>query len=224
MNKTASFLFTFLAIGVAGYAIVQYFIIGVDQAGLVQMKLMFLSKLSTFWYIMLFIHIAASVIALVIGPFTLSTKFREKNIIRHKRLGKLYMIGILFGGVSGLYLAFYATGGLAGKLGFSLLSIFWLASAYQALVRIKANRVNDHQQWMIRNYALTFAAVTLRIWLPVFMLLLGLERFELSYAIIAWLAWVPNIIIAELFIQRKLNRKQAHIITNKPSVIKLDVD
>ena len=41
---------------------------------------------------------------------------------------------------------------------------------------------------MIRNYALTFAAVTLRIWLPLFMLLLGLERFELSYAIIAWLA------------------------------------
>ncbi|MFJ5769368.1 DUF2306 domain-containing protein [Psychrobacillus sp. NPDC093180] len=219
MNKISGFIFIFLAIGVAGYAIVQYFIIGVDHAGLVQMKLMSLSKLSTFWYVMLFTHIAASVVALAIGPFTLSAKFREKNIIRHKRLGKLYMLGILFGGVSGLYLAFYATGGLAGKLGFGSLSVFWLVSAYQALSKVKANRVNDHQQWMIRNYSLTFAAVTLRIWLPLFMLLLGLERFELSYAIIAWLSWVPNIVIAELYIQRKLIKKRVSNLPNHPTVV-----
>lgn len=223
MNKITRSIFTFLAIGVAGYAIVQYFIIGVDHAGLVQMKLLFLSKLSSFWYIMLFTHIIGSVVALAIGPFTLSSKFREKNILRHKRLGKLYIIGILFGGISGLYLAFYATGGIAGKLGFSLLAIFWLISAYQAIVRIKANRVNEHQQWMIRNYSLTFAAVTLRIWLPLFMLLLGLERFELSYAIIAWLAWVPNIIIAELFIQRKLRSKPVRTISkDSMEIVKLD--
>ena len=57
MNKTTWFIVTFLAILVAGYAIVQYFIIGVDQAGLIQMKLM-LSELNVFWYIMLFIHVA----------------------------------------------------------------------------------------------------------------------------------------------------------------------
>ena len=219
MNKISGFIFTFLAIGVAGYAVVQYFIIGVDHAGLVQMKLMSLSKLSTFWYVMLFTHIAGSIVALAIGPFTLSATFREKNIIRHKRLGKLYMLGILFGGISGLYLAFHATGGLVGKLGFGFLSVFWLVSAYQALARIKANRVNDHQQWMIRNYSLTFAAVTLRIWLPLFMLLLGLERFELSYAIIAWLAWVPNIVIAEFYIQRKLIKKRVSNLPNHPTVV-----
>ena len=105
MNKKIRFFFTFLAIGVAGYAIVQYFILGVDQAGLVQLKLMLLSELSTFWYIMLYIHIASSVLALGIGPFTLSTNFREKNVKRHKWLGKIYLIGILFGSISGLYLA-----------------------------------------------------------------------------------------------------------------------
>ncbi|GGA22608.1 DUF2306 domain-containing protein [Psychrobacillus lasiicapitis] len=219
MNKISGYIFTFLAIGVAGYAVVQYFIIGVDHAGLVQMKLMSLSKLSTFWYVMLFIHIAGSIVALAIGPFTLSATFREKSIIRHKRIGKLYMLGILFGGISGLYLAFYATGGLAGKLGFGSLSVFWLVSAYQALARIKANRVNDHQQWMIRNYSLTFAAVTLRIWLPLFMLVLGLERFELSYAIIAWLAWIPNIVIAELYIQRRLIKKQVSTLPAHPTVV-----
>lgn len=208
MNKTTWFLFTILAISVAGYAIVQYFIMDGYQAGLVQMKLLFLSKLSALWYKLLFIHIATSVVALVIGPFTLSTKFREKNINRHRMLGKIYMIGILFGGVSGLYLAFHASGGLAGKVGFSVLSIVWLFSAYQALSKVRKKNIHDHQKWMIRNYSLTFAAVTLRIWLPLFVLLFGLERFELSYAIIAWLAWVPNLIIAELIIKRNLNKTQ----------------
>ncbi|MGE7920436.1 DUF2306 domain-containing protein [Viridibacillus sp. NPDC093762] len=208
MNKNTRYTFTISAILVAGYAIVQYFIMDGYQAGFVQMKLMFLSKLSVFWYSMLFIHIATSVVALVIGPFTLSTNFRKKNIKLHRKIGKIYMIGILFGGISGLYLAFHATGGFAGKLGFSFLSVLWLFSAFQALAKVKEKKIHDHQKWMIRNYSLTFAAVTLRIWLPLFVLLFGLESFEFSYAIIAWLAWVPNVIIAELFIQRKLNMRQ----------------
>ena len=83
------------------------------------------------------------------------------------------MIGIILGGVSGLYLALYATGGLAGKLGFSLLSIYWLITAYQAIARVKEKKIHDHQKWMIRNYSLTFAAVTLRIWLGLFVWLFG---------------------------------------------------
>ena len=104
--------------------------------------------MSAFWYIMLFIHIATSLVALIIGPFTLSTKFREKNISRHQIIGKIYIIGILFGCVSGLYLSFYATGGLVGKLGFGLLSVFWLTSAYQALNRVKNKKIQDHRNWI----------------------------------------------------------------------------
>jgi len=176
------------------------------QTGLVKAKLMFGSKLSDFWYSMLFIHITTSIVALVIGPFTLSTKFRDRNINRHRIVGRIYMVGILLGGVSGLYLSFYATGGLVAKLGFGLLSILWLASAYQALHRVKNKKIKEHRNWMIRNYSLTFGAVTLRIWLPLFIVLFGIERFEFSYAIIAWLAWVPNLILAELFIRKRLNK------------------
>lgn len=214
-NKYTWFVFNLLVMMVASYVVVQYFIMDGTQAGLVQMKLMFLSKLSTFWYIMLFIHAATSVVALVIGPFTLSTKFREKNISRHRMLGKIYMIGILLGGVSGLYLSFYATGGLVGKSGFGLLSVFWLISAYQALNRVRNKKIQEHQNWMIRNYSLTFAAVTLRLWLPLFVLLFGLEHFELSYAVISWLAWVPNLIIAEIVIKQNINKRQHRKIVFK---------
>jgi len=83
LNRKIWFIFTFLAILVASYVVVQYFIMDGFQTGLVKMKLMFVSKLSSFWYIMLFIHITTSIVALVIGPFTLSTKFRGKNINLH---------------------------------------------------------------------------------------------------------------------------------------------
>lgn len=203
MNRKIWFVFTCFALLVSGYIVVQYFIMDGFQTGLVKAKLMYGSKLSEFWYSMLFTHITTSIVALVIGPFTLSAKFRERNINRHRIVGRIYIVGILLGGVSGLYLSFYATGGLVAKLGFGLLSVFWLTSAYQALHRVK---IKDHRNWMIRNYALTFAAVTLRIWLPLFIVLFGIEQFELSYAIIAWLAWVPNVIVAELFIRKRRNK------------------
>ncbi|HDR4909048.1 TPA: DUF2306 domain-containing protein [Bacillus cereus] len=206
MNRKIWFVSTCFALLVSGYIVVQYSIMDGFQTGLVKAKLMYGSKLSEFWYVMLFIHITTSIVALVIGPFTLSTKFRERNINRHRIVGRIYMVGILLGGVSGLYLSFYATGGLVAKLGFGLLSVFWLASAYQALNRVKNKKIKDHRNWMIRNYSLTFGAVTLRIWLPLFIVLFGIERFELSYAIIAWLAWVPNLIVAELFIRKRLNK------------------
>ncbi|HFK1730754.1 DUF2306 domain-containing protein [Bacillus pacificus] len=206
MNRKIWFVFTCFALLVSSYIVVQYFIMDGFQTGLVKVKLMFGSKLSAFWYMMLFIHITTSIVALVIGPFTLSTKFRERNINRHRIAGRIYMVGILLGGVSGLYLSFYATGGLVAKLGFGLLSVLWLTSAYQALHRVKNKKITEHRNWMIRNYALTFAAVTLRIWLPLFIVLFGIEHFELSYAIIAWLAWVPNLIVAELFIRKRLNK------------------
>ncbi len=180
------------------------------------MKLMSVSKLSAFWYIMLFVHITTSILALVIGPFSLSAKFREKNINRHRLLGRIYLVGILLGGISGLYLAFFALGGLIAKLGFGLLALLWLITAYQALMTVKNKKIQDHRNWMIRNYSLTFGAVTLRIWLPLFIVLFGIEHFERSYAIISWLAWVPNLIIAELSIRRRTNKGK--------SLTKQDID
>lgn len=49
---------------------------------------------------------------------------------------------------------------------------------------------------MIRNYSLTFAAVTLRLWLPA--LSVAGYSFNDSYMAVAWLSWVPNLIVAEI--------------------------
>jgi hypothetical protein len=65
-------------------------------------------------------------------------------------------------------MALMAYGGLPAQMGFAFLSILWLSTGFMAYKRIREKKVLIHRQWMIRNYALTFAAVTLRLWQLVF--------------------------------------------------------
>jgi hypothetical protein len=66
--------------------------------------------------------------------------------------------------------------------------------------------VESHRRWMIRNYSLTFAAVTLRLWIPI--LMVAGNDFPSTYTTVAWLAWVPNLIVAELIASRVVRSKQ----------------
>jgi uncharacterized membrane protein len=205
VKKVLWFMITILAFSISGYTIVQYIILGADKSGFVMSKVNFGEVLNGVWYIMLYIHASTSLIALALGPFLLSRHFRNKNQTLHKQLGKIYYIGILFGGLSGLYLAFNATGGILSTFGFGLLSFFWLVTAGVALYQIKQRQVEQHRKWMIRNYSLTFAAVTLRVWLLLFILLAGIENYITSYTIISWLCWIPNLLIAEFYLKKRRN-------------------
>ncbi len=201
MRRMMWIVMTLLAISIAGYVLVSYGAMGAANMPLIQGKLEQMT-LNSFYYAVLYIHIIASVVALVIGPFSLSRTFRENNLRRHRLLGKVYMVGVLLGGVSGMYLAILANGGIAAKLGFGTLSILWLITAYLALWNIKNKRVVYHQRWMIRNYALTFAAVTLRLYIILVLATMGGVYFEAAYPIIAWICWMPNLIVAGILIRR----------------------
>lgn len=190
-----------LAISIGAYSIVQYLFIGADKAGLVMTKLKNMEKLGEAWYVFLYLHIILGIFPLVVGPVLFSEKFRQKNIQAHRNVGKVYFMGIFISGLAGLYLAWYATGGWISGVGFSSLSIVWMTTAYMAIKEIRQKNVIVHRKWMIRNYALTFAGVTLRVWLPLFITLFGFENFENSYRVISWLCWVPNLIVAELYIK-----------------------
>ena len=143
-------------------------------------------------------HVAGGILALLLGPWQFWGGLRNRYLSLHRWLGRLYLLAILFGGVAGLYLAVMAFGGLPAQFGFSSLDVLWLATATMAYLRVRQGDLDAHREWMIRNYALTFAAVTLRLWIPL-LLSTGLA-FEMAYPIIAWLCWVPNLLAAELYI------------------------
>lgn len=54
---------------------------------------------------------------------------------------------------------------------------------------------------MYRNYALTYAAVTLRFALPA--IIANGVPFEAAYQTIAWMCWVPNLIFVDWILARK---------------------
>ena len=144
-------------------------------------------------------HVLGSGVALLIGGFQFLPRFRARRIDLHRWLGRVYLIAVLIGGIGGIYMAGYADGGIAGQFGFGLLGVVWLVSGWQAYAAIRRGDVQAHRIWMIRNFALTFAAVTLRIYLGVSQAVFGLS-FDAFYPAVAWLCWVPNLIIAEWLI------------------------
>jgi uncharacterized membrane protein len=147
------------------------------------------------------LHIAAAMVATAIGPFQFLPRITTKRYVNlHRWLGRTYLLGILLGGLSGLYMAFLAYGGFPARLGFGMLAVAWLSSGAMAYRHIRRKEIQSHRQWMIRNYALTFAAVTLRFWLLTFQAT-GVELSE-AYITVAWLCWVPNLMVAELIVGR----------------------
>ncbi len=144
-------------------------------------------------------HFAGSALALAIGGFQLSPWLRTRYIKAHRWLGRLYLLGVALGGLSGLFLAPYASGGTVARFGFGTLAVFWLGCTLSAYYWIRAGNVGAHRRWMIRSFALTFGAVTLRIYIPASQIA-GIP-FELAYPVISWLAWVPNLLVAELLVR-----------------------
>ena len=142
-------------------------------------------------------HIFASAVALILGPFQFSTALRQRWTRLHRWSGRAYLgIGVLLGGLCALYMSAHAFGGAVAKFGFAGLAVCWLYSGLQAFLAIRRGSVAEHRKWMVRNFSLTFAAVTLRIYIPAS--IMADIPFDAAYPVIAWLSWVPNLIVAEL--------------------------
>ena len=143
-------------------------------------------------------HVIGSGLALLIGGFQFSRTLRRKYLNAHRWLGRIYLLMILIGGAGSFLLAPQAAGGLVAKIGFFLLAVLWWFSAYQAYRAVRQRDIAAHRAWMLRNFALTFAAVTLRIQLGA--LSAAGVPFEEAYPVVAWLSWVPNLVLIEWYL------------------------
>jgi uncharacterized membrane protein len=142
------------------------------------------------------IHAGFASTALLIGSFQFVPWLRKRWPRVHRWTGTTYVICCLTAGVAGLVLALGSTAGLAATLGFGSLAIVWILCTAQAWRFARARNFARHERWMIRSFALTLAAVTLRLYLP----LAGGLRFDMgtAYQAISFLCWIPNLAIAEL--------------------------
>ncbi len=199
MKKIGWGAFVFLAL-IIGFYPLAYLLFDMTQ-GLLSSKPSEVHD-NKYWKFEFYQHILCGGVALLIGWSQFSKVWRTKYVNTHRLVGKIYLIAVMLSGTAGLYISFFATGGLIASFGFGSLAIAWLFTSINAYLSIRKKEIHLHEQWMIRSYALTFAAVTLRIWLPTFQFALGMD-FIFAYQIIAWLCWVPNLLVAEWIVKKK---------------------
>lgn len=199
MNKILWGVMALLAIAVGGYSIAILLLSNLAEHN-------FLSHHYNLHAWALFGHLGLGGLALVIGPFQFLTRLRIEKPAIHRLIGKLYVVFCLLSGVSGFVMALSAKHPSA-KYGFIALAIAWLFTTAQGYLKARSKDFVGHKQWMMRSFALTYGAVVLRVLLPL-QLVAGVP-FYYAYLVVAWGAWVPNLLIIELFIRRH-NRQLAY--------------
>tara|TARA_R110002167_G_scaffold94258_13_gene251791 strand:+ start:414 stop:1034 length:621 start_codon:yes stop_codon:yes gene_type:complete len=197
-NIVAWIVFAILAIAVGLYPLTYFFLD--REFGLLASKSDVLLS-NTSWNIGFYGHILFGGLSLLIGWTQFSKRWRNANVKRHRTIGKVYIIAALISGSCGIFIAFNATGGFISSAGFMCLGALWLFTTVKAYLAVRKGDLSLHQGFMVYSYAACFAAVTLRIWLPVLSFIL--HDFVTAYRIVAWLCWVPNMIFAYLWVRRK---------------------
>ncbi len=200
MKKTGQFILCILILIVAGSAIYSYGFKPLGEGLPDSMRKTY--QLHAYG---IYVHIFGAVVALLIGPLQFSTRLRQQRRQLHRWLGRIYLsVGVVVGGLSGLYMSMFANGGPVVKLGFACLALVWLYTGFMAYKSIRAGDVVQHRAYMVRNFSLTLAAVSLRVYLPLSMMA-GAD-FDTAYAVIAWMCWVPNLVLGEMLINRSGKR------------------
>ena len=147
-------------------------------------------------------HVSGGILALFIGPFQFWSAFRTKYLKTHRWLGRIYLFAILIGSISSTYLAW--TSALAvhwtWAIGLQALAIPWVISAFMAYRAIRKRRIQQHKEWMIRSYVVTFAFVSFR-WLVDLPFVVELGDFIERAPTVGWVTWVFPLLITEIVLQ-----------------------
>ena len=161
------------------------------------------------WRIAFFIHVYASMWALLAGFTQFSSQIQTFYPQVHRALGYVYVTNVLLiTGPAALVMSVYANGGPTSKIAFGLLAIGWITFTALALRKAALGDFAAHRNFMIRSYALTLSALTLRAWKWSITNSVELPPMDV-YRMVAWLGWVPNILIAELLIRRSVLMKRS---------------
>lgn len=155
-----------------------------------------------FYLPIFYTHVLSSIFVLLAG-FTQFNSFVLNRYPKiHRNIGKLYVFVILLlAAPSGFFIGWQANGGFYSKISFVTLSVLWFFFTLKGFLSIKNKQITQHKLYMLRSFSLTFSAITLRFWKVILVYLFHPSPMDV-YQIIAWLGWVPNILIIEYYIYR----------------------
>lgn len=170
------------------------------------------------WMLAFWIHVFTSIFVLLAGFTQFAPGLLRKHPALHRWMGRAYVYNILLiTGPASLIMARYANGGWTSRLAFLTLGILWWGTTFLGLRRALQGKWKSHRQWMIRSYALTLSALTLRAWKLLLALTLHPNPMDL-YRTVAWLGFIPNLLFAEWWIRRTSSPAPSVPAPSQPSL------
>lgn len=145
-------------------------------------------------------HVASGLLAVVIGPLQFWPKIRRDYLQFHRIAGRVYVVAVLIGSMAAFGLAAKIDNGSAYSLGLAGLAIAWLTTTTMAFVAIRRKNLEQHKQWMVRSYVVTFAFVIFRLCDDSMRAMHVLNEDERS-KILAWASWAIPLLVTEAIIQ-----------------------
>lgn len=168
---------------------------------------------NAFAFPFLILHVVAGVTALLVAPLQFVRAIRARWPACHRATGRIYIVACAIGAPAGFVLALGTTAGPVASVGFAIPALLWSLFTWLGWRAAAARRFDDHREWMLRSYAITATAITLRLMLPAAGLL-GLGFYP-AYRVIAWLAWITNLALFEYHIRRTRGRAVAAPSSNR---------
>jgi uncharacterized membrane protein len=156
-------------------------------------------------------HLAGGAVALTAGLVQIWLGLTNRVGALHHTLGKVYAVAVLIGILSGFYLALTIPGHLPYSTGLFMLSVAWLITTSMALYAIRTRRIEQHREWMLRSFTVTFAFVTYRLvsgWLRSWIHVADDPVADEVDSLMAWACWAVPLLIAEPLIQLRSMRRQ----------------
>ncbi|MGV3610640.1 MAG: DUF2306 domain-containing protein [Fluviicola sp.] len=157
------------------------------------------------WRYSFYIHVFTSILIITSGLFQFSKTILNKYTKIHRVSGFIYLFTtLLISGPAALVMSFYANGSYPAQTSFVILSILWLGTTFLAYYYVRKKDYEKHGKWMVRSYALTLSAVSLRLYSYLFdVFYLRMDPVDL-YILLSWLSWTVNLVLAEMLIKRGL--------------------
>ncbi len=151
-----------------------------------------------------YVHVYSAIFVLLAGFTQFNSRILTAYPKIHKYLGYLYVgFVLLFASPSGIFIGWFANGGLIVKTSFIILGVLWFWVTLKATLLILKRKIIAHKKFMYRSFALAASAITLRLWKVILVYLFHPAPMDV-YQIIAWVGWIPNLLIAEWLIKRKI--------------------
>ena len=148
----------------------------------------------------LLLHIGGGAVALLTGPVQLWLGLSDRRMGLHRSLGLVYIASVISGSIGAFYLASHTQGGWVFGAGLTGLGVAWLVTTGLAFVAIKRQLYDQHKEWMIRSYVVTFAFVTFRA-LQGTLSAANVGTLPEQLAVASWFCWAVPLLITEAILQ-----------------------